>query len=166
MQKPKQADLAALIESLTSSGVEFIVVGGAAAVLHGAPTSTIDLDIVHRQTSENVNHLMSVLTRLDTIYRDPAGRHIVPTVDDLMGKGQLNLITDLGPLDPLCRLHDGRGFDELVPHTVVLSDGEISIRVLDLETLIEVKESTKRPRDKLVVSLLVALRERLPDGDE
>ncbi len=40
MSRPKQADLAALIESLTSAGVEFIVVGGAAAVLHGAPTST------------------------------------------------------------------------------------------------------------------------------
>ena len=46
MSKPKQADLAALIEILTSSGVEFIVIGGAAAVLHGAPTTTFDLDIV------------------------------------------------------------------------------------------------------------------------
>jgi len=160
MPKPKQADLTALIESLTSSGVEFIVIGGAAAVLHGAPTATIDLDIVHRQTSDNVKRLMSVLNRLDTIYRDPAGRHIVPTADDLMGKAQLNLITDLGPLDPLCRLHDGRGFNELLSHTVVLSDGEISIRVLDLETMIEIKNSTKRPRDKLVVSLLIALHER------
>ncbi len=159
MSKPKQADLAALIESLTLAGVEFIVVGGAAAVLHGAPTSTIDLDIVHRQTVDNVNRLMTVLTRLDTIYRDPAGHHIVPTMNDLMGKGQLNLSTELGPLDPLCRLHDGRGFDELVTHTVILSDGEISIRVLDLKTLIEVKGSTKRLRDKLVVPLLVALLE-------
>ncbi|OAD22636.1 hypothetical protein THIOM_001550 [Candidatus Thiomargarita nelsonii] len=160
MSKPKQADISALIESLISSGVEFIVVGGAAAVLHGAPTATVDLDIVHRQTSDNVNRLMNVLTSLDTIYRDPAGRHIVPTKDDLMGKGQLNLSTDLGPLDPLCRLHDGRGFDELIPHSVVLSDSGKSIRVLDLDTLIEIKDSTKRPRDKLVVSLLVALRER------
>lgn len=87
MSRPKQANLAALIERLASAGVEFIVVGGAAAVLHDAPTSTIDLDIVHRQTPDNVNRLMDVLTRLDTIYRDPAGRHIVPTSSDLMGKG-------------------------------------------------------------------------------
>lgn len=160
MTRPKQADLAALIESLTSAGVEFIVVGGAAAVLHGAPTSTIDLDIVHRQTADNVSRLMNVLTRLNTIYRDPAGRHIVPTKEDLMGKGQLNLITELGPLDPLCRLHDGRGFDELLPNTIVLSDGEVSICVIDLKTLIEIKESTKRPRDQIVVPLLVALLER------
>ncbi len=163
MPRPKQADLGALIESLTSAGVEFIVVGGAAAVIHGAPTSTIDLDIVHRQTADNVGRLMSVLKRLDTIYRDPAGRHILPAEDDLMGKGQLNLITELGPLDALCRLHDGRGFDELIAHTVILSDDEISICVLDLKTLIEIKESTKRPRDQLVVPLLAALIERKSD---
>jgi hypothetical protein len=160
MTRPKQADLAALIENLTSAGVEYIVVGGAAAVLHGAPTSTIDLDIVHRQTADNVSRLLSVLTRLDTIYRDRAGRRIVPTEDDLMGKGQLNLITELGPLDSLCRLHDGRGFDELIPHTVIFSDEELSICVLDLKTLIEIKESTKRPGDRLIVPLLVALLER------
>lgn len=165
MSRPKQADLAALIENLTSARVEFIVVGGAAAVLHGAPTSTIDLDIVHRQTSDNVNRFMDVLTRLDAIYRDLAGRHIVPSSNDLMGKGQLNLITALGPLDLLCRLHDGRGFDELISHTVVLSDGEVSICVLDLKTLIEIKESTKRPRDSLVVPLLAALLESKPEKE-
>jgi len=133
--------------------VEFIIVGGAAAVLHGAPTSTIDLDIVHRQTTDNVSRLMGVLTSLDAIYRDPTGRHIVPTEDALI------------PIDPLCRLHDGRGYDELVAHTVALSDGDVSIRVLDLKTLIEVKKSTKRPRDKLVVPLLVALLERQSDDD-
>jgi hypothetical protein len=77
-----------------------------------------------------------------------------------MGKGQLHLSTELGPLDPICRLHDGRGFDELIAHTVMMSDGELSICVLDLETLIEIKESTKRPRDQLVVPLLAALLER------
>jgi hypothetical protein len=86
--RPKQADLTALIENLTSAGVEFIVVGGAAAVLHGAPTSTIDLDIVHRQTPDNVNRLLGVLTRLDTIYRDPAG---VQYVDDDIGVNQPGL---------------------------------------------------------------------------
>lgn len=39
---------------LLDAGVELIVVGGLAAVLHGAPVVTFDLDIVHRQTPENV----------------------------------------------------------------------------------------------------------------
>ena len=56
-----------------------------------------------------------------------------------MGKGQLNPITELGPLDALRGLHDGRGYDELIHNTVVMSDVEISIRVLDVETLMEIK---------------------------
>ena len=165
MIRPKQADLASLIETLISAGAEFIVVGGAAAILHGAPTSTIDLDIVHRQTPDNVTRLLDVLSRLDTIYRDPAGRHIVPTADALMGQGQLNLITSLGPLDSLCRLHDGRRYDDLIRHSEIFSDGDLPVRVLDLETLIEIKGSTNRPRDKILVPLLVSLRERRKDDD-
>ena len=45
--------------------VEFVIVGGVAAVLHGAPVTTLDLDIVPRQTSENVTRLWELLERLD-----------------------------------------------------------------------------------------------------
>lgn len=41
-----------LLELLSSSGVEFIVIGEQAGILHGAPVTTLDLDIVHRRTRE------------------------------------------------------------------------------------------------------------------
>lgn len=44
MQSPKDADVGELLRRLCGAGVEFIVVGGAAAVLHGAPITTEDLD--------------------------------------------------------------------------------------------------------------------------
>jgi hypothetical protein len=53
MPHPDRADLDALVQSLLEARVELIVVGGAAAVLHGAPIATQDLDIVHRRTPEN-----------------------------------------------------------------------------------------------------------------
>ena len=56
-----QADQESLIDALVAGGVEFIVVGGIAAVLHGAPISTRDLDIVHARDAENVERLMAVL---------------------------------------------------------------------------------------------------------
>jgi hypothetical protein len=58
---PKEADLEALIEALVNAQIEFIVVGGAAAVLHGAPTTTQDLDIVHHRTPENIARLATLL---------------------------------------------------------------------------------------------------------
>jgi hypothetical protein len=156
---PREADLEALIEALVNAGIEFIVVGGAAAVLHGAPTTTQDLDIVHRRTPENVDRLVSLLEQLDAYLREPGNRRLRPTPEVLAGGGQLNLSTNLGPLDPLGRLHDGRGYDELLPTSVLMQDGELKIRVIDLETLIAVKAGTGRSRDKLLVPILVAIRD-------
>lgn len=157
MPHPGHADLDALVQALLGSGVEFIVVGGAAAVLHGAPITTQDLDIVHRRTPENVRRLSDLLEKLDATFR---GRDLRPSAALLAGHGQLNLSTNLGPLDPLCELHDGRGYDELLPHTVLLTDGSSQIRVIDLETLIDVKAAAGRARDKLALPILIALRDR------
>ncbi len=162
MSHPASADLDGLIQALLGAGVEFIVVGGAAAVLHGAPVTTQDLDIVHRRSPENLQRFVGLLGRLDATFR---GRDLRPTVDLLAGRGQLNLSTRLGPLDPLCQLHDGRGYEELFPHSEVLTDGASQIRVLDLDTLIAVKGSTGRARDKLVLPILLALRARRPQDE-
>lgn len=69
MSQP-QADQESLIDALVAGGVEFIVVGGIAAVLHSAPSSTRDLDIVHARDAENVERLMAVLDQLDARVRD------------------------------------------------------------------------------------------------
>ena len=55
MSHPKEADIGELIRVLVQGRVEFIVVGGAAAVIHGATITTEDLDIVHRRTPENAD---------------------------------------------------------------------------------------------------------------
>ena len=47
-------DFRALLFALADSGVEFIVVGGAAAIAHGVARLTLDLDIVYRRTPENI----------------------------------------------------------------------------------------------------------------
>jgi hypothetical protein len=75
MSHPSQADLDALIQALLAANIEFIVVGGAAAVLHGAPITTQDLDIVHRRTAENVQRLSQLLAELDARFR---GRDLRP----------------------------------------------------------------------------------------
>ena len=158
---PPQADLDSLLDALGASGVEFIVVGGAAAVLHGAPITTQDVDIVHKTDEENVGKLLSVLETLDVRIRDAADRAIPMEASALRGTGQVRLSTSRGPLDLLCRLHDGRGFDELVAHTETVTDGAVTLRILDLPTLIEIKSNTGRARDQLMVPVLLALaRER------
>lgn len=162
MPHPPTADLEALIRELGAAGIELIVVGGAAAVIHGAPVTTQDLDIVPRQRPDDIPRLLEVLARLEARFRPiRPDRDIAPTLEHLAGTGQLNLITRHGPLDVLLRLHDGRGYDDLHEHTIEVVDRELRVRVVDLDTLIEIKKATGRSRDAIVVPLLLAIRDRL-----
>ena len=159
---PSAADLPALLAELYNADVEFIIVGGAAAVIQGAPITTNDLDIVHRRTPENVARLLAVLLRLDAKMRyDSANRGLRPTAEMLAGKGQINLSTSLGPIDPLCELDEGQGYDELLAHSQTVVDEGRRLRVLDLPTLIVAKTKAARPKDRLVLPILIAtLQER------
>jgi len=157
---PKAADITALLLALTEANIDFIVVGGVAGVLHGSSLQTKDLDIVHRRDPANVDRLLLLLTRLDAHHRNDLGnRRLTLTREMLLGSGQINLATTLGPLDPLCELGPGQGYEQLLPHTVVVEDENMRIRVLDLPTLIDVKSRVGRPKDKLAIAHLVALLE-------
>ncbi len=161
MPHPRTADLEALLRALQGAGIELVVVGGAAAVIHGAPVSTQDLDIVPRQHEGDVDRLLALLGDLEARFRPVLpGRDLAPTQAHLAGTGQLNLTTRFGPLDILCRLHDARGYDDLVAHSLEIADGDLRVRVIDLPTLIAIKEAAGRDNDRLVVSILRALQDR------
>lgn len=156
-----------MLRALHARDLSFIVVGGAAAVLHGAPTTTHDLDIVPEQSEPNLDALLDVLKAHGALVRDPAGRRLEPSPAALRGRGQIQLVTNLGPLDILCRLHDGRGYAELAPLSVWLTAGDLRLQVIDLPTLIEIKRGTGRARDRLVVPILLTLlreREQAPSA--
>jgi hypothetical protein len=68
----RRARFADILRLLSTNEVEFIVVGMTAGILQGAPVTTIDLDLVHRRSPENVARLLRVLAELDAVYRhDP-----------------------------------------------------------------------------------------------
>jgi len=106
------------------------------------------------------------MTELGAIMRyDFARRNLPPTAEMLLGKGQINLSTSLGPIDPLCQIDSGKGYDELLEHSFIVVDEGRPIRILDLPTLIQIKTRAGRPKDKLVLPILIATleeRERQP----
>ncbi|MCK6530062.1 hypothetical protein L6R50_21735 [Myxococcota bacterium] len=165
MSARRTADGGALLDRLAASGVEFVVVGGYAAVLHGAPITTRDLDIVPRRDPDNARRLLAALEAIDAVYHDPLGRALRPRAEDFLGRGQPCLRTSLGDLDVLCVLHDGRDYDDLVRRSDEFEVDDLRIRVLDLPTLIEVKAGTGRAKDRIMVPILLAvLRERETAG--
>ena len=103
---------------------------------------------------------MVVLRELGVYFRPvPERRQISPRASVLAGIGQLNLATNSGELDILCRLSGGHGYDDLLPHTVELQDFDLMLRVLDLPMLLQVKTETSRPKDRLMLPILIAALE-------
>ncbi len=158
---------AGFLVALVESKIDFIVVGGVAAVLHGVPVVTHDLDIVHSREAENVERLLSLLQRLDARYRgQPSGRVLRPSFSEMSGRGHINLLTSYGPLDLLCEIGDDEGYTELIGRADLFTDGEIKFNVLDLEKLIEIKKKTGRAKDRLALPLLIATLKKRNQSEE
>jgi hypothetical protein len=151
-----------ILRALAEGKVDFVLVGGLAAVMEGAPIATLDVDVVHSRQPENLDRLLGVLGRLDTVFRIQPERRIPPEMSHLKGAGHLNLITRHGPLDLLGTIGRGRGYEDLLPHTVEMDLGDgVLIRVLDLETVIAIKEEVGGEKDLAVLPILKrTLREK------
>lgn len=154
MTKPKP-DFLDLLQTLAEYEVDFIVVGGVCAVLHGAPISTFDLDIVHSRSPENIARLMSALESLEAYYRGQGSRILKPQEHHLSSPGHQLLMTRSGPLDLLGIVGKGQGYKELIADTVELSlSKDLKVHLLKLEVLIQTKEETARDKDKAVLPVL------------
>ncbi|MDY7095811.1 MAG: DUF6036 family nucleotidyltransferase [Acidobacteriota bacterium] len=128
--------------------VEFVVVGGIAAILHGSSVTTQDLDVVYQSSPENLERLLKALRELEAEYDDPAGRRFEPDLDRLQSLRIHLLRTKHGRLDLLRAVGKGQDFEDLIARSSAFQVGEQQIRVLDLPALIEVKEQTNRPKDR------------------
>lgn len=157
---PGPPQFRALLEVLVRHRVDFIVVGGVAGVLQGAPLLTRDLDIVYRLTEENEQRLLAALDDLDATFRADS-RRLKPRLSHLASRGHKLLSTRLGDLDCLGTIEDDTDYEDLLPHADCMRVGEIDLRVLSLRRLVEVKEKLSRPKDRLaLLQLRAALDER------
>jgi predicted nucleotidyltransferase len=143
------------LRALHDGGVEFILVGGLAAAVNGAPVNTFDIDVVHSRDAGNVARLLPVLEALDAVFRMQPERQLKPNASHLASAGHLNLMTRYGPLDLLGTIGRNLGYQELFPRSVELDVAEgLRIRVLDLETLIAIKEELGGEKDRAMLPIL------------
>ncbi len=151
-----------LLETLSRNRVECIVVGMGAAVLQGAAVQTLDLDVVHARTEANVRRILECLKEWKARYRgDP--RNLVPSEANLLGPGHQLLETEIGPIDFLGAIGaSDRPLDygALLSRSLVLELGGFTIRVLDLESIIDLKRATGRPKDLAVLPVLESTLKR------
>lgn len=154
-------DLTTLLYRLAASNVQFILVGGLAAVIQGAAIATFDVDIVHQRSAENVDRLMVFLDAIHAFFRGRPDPPLPPSRSVLLGPGHSLFTTQLGPLDVLGAIEGGRGYEELLPDTLTIPIEGYSLHVLSLETLIQLKRSSTHPKDKLRLPILEAVLRNL-----
>lgn len=130
-------------------------------MLHGAPVTTFDLDVVHARNRENLVRLMAALDELDAVYRSQPERQLRPGESHLAGPGHQLLLTKFGPLDVLGMIGKSRTWEDLHGHSRSLEiENGVAVRVIDLEMLIAVKEELGFPKD---VAMLPVLRQALKE---
>jgi hypothetical protein len=146
---------AEILRTLVAHDVRFIVVGGAAAVLQGAPVQTLDVDVVYDRRDDNLARLQAALVELEAVFRtDP--RRIAPNESHLRSDGHKLLVTKFGVLDVLATIEESTDYAALSPHAQPIQFGELVVQVLSLERLIEVKRKLTRPKDRLMLLQLEA----------
>lgn len=148
------------LTTLTRGGVEFIIVGGLAATVHGSVRATLDLDVVYRRSIDNMRRLVDALEPLQPYLRGaPPGLPFRFDLETVRRGLNFTLTTTIGALDVLGEITGDGTYEELLPHTVEASLFGIPCKCLDLDRLIEAKRAAGRPKDLEAIAELESLRE-------
>ena len=164
MSEVVRFDPAEILRRLARAGVSFVVVGGLAAQSHGSPTSTDDLDICYARDPDNLRALAAVLADVAAVRRGlPADAPPMPPLDarTLRAGGLFTLSTRFGDFDLLADPDPGLDYEVLAAHAVQASVHGIPLLVASLDDLMAMKRAAGRPKDRIELEILGALREEL-----
>src|SRR5207244_9370095 len=146
-------DLGQIIPPLVRAKVDFILIGGMAAILHGSARVTLDVDLVYDRSVPNLERLAEVLEPLQPSLRGaPSGIPFKLDVTTLRNGLNFTLATNLGDIDLFGELTGGGSYNDLLPHSVDIDAFGVRFKVIDLVTLIRVKEATGRAKDREAIA--------------
>ncbi len=159
-------DFAGLLRCLSEAGVEYILVGGAAATAHGSARLTQDVNVVYRRSPENLRRLVSALAPHAPYLRGaPPGLPFRWDAATLQRGLNFTLTTGLGAIDLLGEITGGGRYEDLVAECITLEVFGIACQCLGLERLIRVKRAAGRPKDLEAVAELEAILEERQHGE-
>jgi hypothetical protein len=155
------ASTLALLQRLLTEKVEFVLVGGLAAIAHGSATTTHDADVCVRFDETSVRGILRALAGLNPRHRMTPQK--LPLGDDplrYVGNRNLYVVCDEGIIDFLGELTGVGDFARINASAVEMQVSTFSCRVISLDDLILSKRSVGRPKDKQVARELELVRER------
>jgi len=148
--------------ALERHGVRYVLIGGLAAILHGAPHVTTDADVVPELGRENLDRLSEALKELNARIRvagEPEGIPFDHSGESLSRVQTWNLVTDRGNLDITFVPSGTRGYDDLARDARMVEIRGMQVPVASLADVIRSKEAAGREKDRLVLPVLRRLLE-------
>jgi hypothetical protein len=153
-------DFDALLTTLARHQVEFIVIGGAAAIAHGSARLTQYLDIVYARSPENLKRLVAALLSYHPYLRGvPPGLPFRWEPETLARGLNFTLVTSLGDIDLLGEIPGGRSYRDLCDEAIDLQIFNTHCLCLSLPQLIRAKRAAGRPKDLETLAELEAIEE-------
>jgi len=154
-------DFEGLLGALVGGGVEFVLIGGYSAMLHGSSLMTRDIDIVCPLTPPNLARLHRALLPWRPVHRMVSSA-IPFTAEEAARSNWKNLYlrTDIGVLDCLGEVLGLGDYEACLKRSATLDLGALSFRTLSLDALIEAKRAMGRPRDLHAAQELEIIRAR------
>ena len=160
-ERARMEHLNQILERLNRAEVEYVLVGGLAAVFHGVPLVTRDIDICLPLTKRNLLRLESALRDLHPVHRQtPQPLPFSVATDFPRSPKNLYLRTDWGVLDCLGEIKGVGDFDAVLRRSLLVELPIGACHILNLDALIDSKSALDRPQDKLALIHLQEIKQR------
>jgi len=156
-------DPVSMLSVLERNQVDYVLIGGLAATLHGSPLRTGDADICPASDDENLERLASALIDLEAKIRSvdaPDGLAFTCDATFLKNIELINLVTHYGDLDISFQPSGTTGYSELVGSAQRFDLEGLIVSVASLADIIRSKESADRDKDRQALPTLRSLLNR------
>lgn len=151
-----------LLHRLVTQNVDFVLVGGLAAIAHGSAAVTEDVDVCIRFDEETLRRVFLALDGTNPRQRmSPSRPALGSDAAHFVGNRNLYVTTDEGVIDFLGEITGVGAFERVAANAVSLNLGNFPVRVLGLEDLILAKRALARPKDLRVVQEMELVLARL-----
>lgn len=165
MDRSTDFDPEAVIRLLGRNRVRYVLIGGLAAVAHGAPLVTQDIDLCYARDGDDLERLTAALREVHACLRG-ADRDLPFRLDakTLHAGYTFTLSTDVGWIDLLGTPAGTAGYEDLARTADTFELFGHRVLVASVDDIIRMKRAAGRPKDVLALEELAALREEIDRG--
>jgi hypothetical protein len=149
-----------ILKTLLDADVRFVLIGGLASQVHGSPSLTGDVDICFALDRDNLERLSGALASLAAVRRGTVEGFRAPLDRRALRAGDVfTLSTRFGDLDLLAHPDPQLDFETLQGRSIAAEILGVHVRVASLEDLMAMKRAAGRPKDRIELEILGALRD-------